>query len=209
MLSSALSGSIEASKMARDSLLKKYPESKIICIDSLNACFGLGLLCIRASEMRAEGKSIEETAVWIEANRKHMNQECTVDKLSYLKQAGRVSAASAFFGGLLNIKPIIISDAKGRNLAVEKVKGRHTSFVRVAERMAERYEDVPYQNVCISHAVCPEGAEELKKEILARLPQLEGKITTTWMGPIIGATCGPGIVSAFFYGKKVTEGADE
>lgn len=207
--SSALSASVLASYKARDVLLEKYPDAKIICVDSLSAVRALGILCLTASQMRAEGKTIEEVGAWLEEHKLEINQEATPEKLTYMKAAGRVSATSAFFGGLLNIKPIIISDVKGRNLAVEKVKGRHTSFVRVAERMAERYEDVPYQNVCISHAVCPEGAEELKKEILARLPQLEGKITTTWMGPIIGATCGPGIVSAFFYGKKVTEGADE
>ncbi|MBQ7923974.1 MAG: DegV family protein [Clostridia bacterium] len=207
--SSALSASVLASYKARDELLKKYPEAKIICIDSLSAVRALGMLCLTAAQMRADGKTIEEVAAWIEEHKLEVNQEATPEKLTYMKAAGRVSATSAFFGGLLNIKPIIISDVKGRNLAVEKVKGRHASFVRVAERMQERYEDVPYQNVCISHAVCPEGAEELKKEILAHLPQLEGKITTTWLGPIIGATCGPGIVAVFFYGKKVTEGADE
>ena len=207
--SAALSASVLASFKARDELLKKYPDAKIICIDSLTSARTLGLLVITAAQLRAEGKSIDEVAAWIEEHRLEANQEATPEKLTYMKAAGRVSAASAFFGGLLNIKPIIISDVKGRNLAVEKVKGRRTSLVRIAERVAERYEDVPYQNVSICHAVSPDDAEILRQEIVARIPALEGKITTSWIGPIIGATCGPGIVAAFFYGKKVTEGADE
>ena len=207
--SAALSASVLASFKARDELLKKYPDAKIICIDSLTSARTLGLLTITAAQLRAEGKSIDEVAAWIEEHKLEANQEAAPEKLTYMKAAGRVSAASAFFGGLLNIKPIIISDVKGRNLAVEKVKGRRTSLVRIAERVAERYEDVPHQNVCITHAVSPDDAEFLRQEIVARIPALEGKITVTWLGPIIGATCGPGIVAAFFYGKKVTEGADE
>ncbi|MBE7085307.1 MAG: DegV family protein [Clostridiales bacterium] len=207
--SAALSASVFASMKARDALLEKYPDAKIICIDSLTAARTLGLIAITAAQLRAEGKTIEEVAEWVEEHKLEANQEATPEKLTYMKAAGRVSAASAFFGGLLNIKPIIISDVKGRNFAVEKVKGRRASLVRIAERLAERYEDVPYQNVCITHAVAPDDAEILRQEIVARIPALEGKITVTWMGPIIGATCGPGIVSAFFYGKKVTEGADE
>ncbi|MBE5745260.1 MAG: DegV family protein [Clostridiales bacterium] len=207
--SQALSASVLASYKARDELLKKYPDAKIICMDSLTSARTLGLVVITAAQMRAEGKSIDEVAAWVEEHRLEANQEATPEKLTYMKAAGRVSAASAFFGGLLNIKPIIISDAKGRNFAIEKVKGRRASLVRIAERVAERYEDVPYQNVCITHAVAPEDAEILRQEIVARIPALEGKISVSWIGPIIGATCGPGIVAAFFYGKKVTEGADE
>ena len=202
--SSALSGSIEASKMARDSLLKKYPESKIICIDSLNAWFGLGLLCIRASEMRAEGKSIEETAAWIEANRKHMNQECTVDKLSYLKQAGRVSAASAFFGGLLSVKPIVVSDIYGNNAAEEKVKGRKNSMARLVERFQDKYEEHDYSKIFLGHADCLEEAEELKQMLEKVLPDTAPEIRIGNIGPIIGGSAGPGTLAIYFYGKKVT-----
>lgn len=206
--SSALSASVQTSRKAKEILLERYPEAKIYCIDSLNACRGLGMLCLTASELRAEGKSIDEVAEWLEEHKLEANQECTPEKLIYLKQAGRVSAASAFFGGLLSIKPIIISDVKGRNLAVEKVKGRKNSLHRLVERMKERYRDVPYQKVAILHADCLEDAESLRQDIVASFPELEGKITISWLGPIIGATCGPGIVALYFFGKKVEEGAD-
>ena len=204
--SSALTASVDASRRAGEGLLVNYPEAKVRTVDSLNACRGLGMLCLTASEMRAEGKSLDEVADWLEEHKLEANQECTPEKLTYLKQAGRVSAASAFFGALLSIKPIIVSDKKGRNLAVEKVKGRRNSLIRLVERMQERYIDVPYQKVSILHAVCPEDAEFLRQEVVARFPQLEGKITMSWIGPIIGATCGPGIVALYFFGKKVEDG---
>lgn len=201
--SSALSASVKASRVAREQLLKDYPDAKIYCIDSLNSCFGLGLLCLTASDMRKEGKSIDEVANWLDENKLSVNQECTVEKLTYLKQAGRVSAASAFFGGLLNIKPIIISDAKGQNFAVEKVKGRKTSIDRLAERFAEQVEDVPYQYVCVAHADSLDDALELKAAVESKMKN-PLPIRVGYVGPIVGASSGPGTLAVYFFGRKVT-----
>jgi len=204
--SSSLSNSVNESYKVRDNLLEKYPDSKIICIDSLNSCNGLGLLCIAASEMRAQGKTIEETAEWLEANKLKMNQECTVEKLTYLKQAGRVSAASAFFGGLLNVKPIIISDAVGNNNAVEKVKGRKNAIMRIAERVKEEYEKVPFQRICFAHADSEADVEELKSAVLSKIDTTDVQVDVGFVGPIVGASAGPGTIAVYFYGKEVTCG---
>ena len=203
--SSALSASVKESYAVRDALMAKYPEAKIVCIDSLNACSGLGMMCIRASEMRAEGKSIDEVAAWIETNKLRMNQECSVDSLVYFKRAGRVSAATAFFGGLLNVKPIIISSKEGHNLAVEKVKGRANAINRLADRIAERYVSEPFGQLFVSHADCEEDMKKLKEAILERIPDKNIPVHEGFIGPIIGATAGPGTVAAFFWGKEVTD----
>ena len=202
--SSALSASVKASRLARDELLAKYPDSKIICIDSLNSCSGLGLMCKIASRLRAQGKTIEETANWIEENKLKANQECTVEKLSYLKQAGRVSAMSAFFGGLLNVKPIIVSDASGNNAAIEKVKGKKTAFDRIIERTVSEYDPTVCKDVIFAHADCYEDAVELKRLFLEKVSVDEEDISIERIGPIIGASAGPGTVAIYFMGKEVT-----
>ena len=205
--SSALSSSINASRVAREALLKEYPDAKIVCIDGLRACYALGLLAIRASELRAEGKTIEETAAWIEANKDTVHMIGTVDKLTWLKQAGRVSATSAFFGGLLNIKPIIVEDAKGQNFAMEKVKGRMTSLNRMVEIVKETWEDVPYQRLYVSHTDCVEEAEKLKEMLLVALGK-EIDVHIGYIGPCVGASVGPGTLSINYFGKKVTLNGD-
>ena len=127
----------------------------------------------------------------------------TKEKLEkYLKQAGRVSAASAFFGGLLNIKPILIEDAQGRNFAVEKVKSRITSLERLVERTVEQFKDVPHQKVFISHAECLEDALNLKDMLINALGKIE--IELSYIGPIVGASVGPNTMGVFFYGTEVT-----
>ena len=207
--SSALSNSYKSSLMAHDILAQERPDGKIVCIDSRNACLGLGMICMTASELRAEGKSIDETAQYIEAHKQEVNQFATVESLNYLKRAGRVSTTSAVFGGLLQVKPIIISDADGQNVAVEKVKGRKNSLVRLADLFKETYRSNPHQRICIGHADAPEAAEELKALVKERMPEEGVEVITAGIGPIIGATTGPGTLAVYCYGKEVTYRASE
>lgn len=207
--SSALSNSYKSSLMAHDILAQERPDGKIVCIDSRNACLGLGMICMTASELRAEGRSIDETAQYIEAHKQEVNQFATVESLNYLKRAGRVSTTSAVFGGLLQVKPIIISDADGQNVAVEKVKGRKNSLVRLADLFKETYRSNPHQRICIGHADAPEAAEELKALVKERMPEEGVEVITAGIGPIIGATTGPGTLAVYCYGKEVTYRASE
>ncbi len=202
--SSALSSSYNGSLIARDEILAKYPDAKVVCIDSRNACSGLGTIVITASKLREEGKSIEEVAEFIEAHKQEVNQLCTVESLTYLKRAGRVSAMSAVFGGMLQVKPIIISDVNGQNLAVEKVKGRKNSINRIIEMFKETYvSSAPYQKITVVHADVLEEATEIKQTIQGIVGD-DITIEIEKIGPIIGATTGPGTLAIYCYGKKVT-----
>ncbi|MBQ7879738.1 MAG: DegV family protein [Clostridia bacterium] len=201
--SSNISASVNTARVVAEEVLKNYPEAKIICVDALRACYALGMLAIRASELRAEGKTIEETAAWLEENKLTVNMVGSVESLKYLRQAGRVSATSAFFAGVLNIKPIIIADAQGKNFAAEKVKGRKTSMVRTVERIKEAFEDVPYQRIFICHADCENEAEELKKMVLEAIGK-DVYVHIGYVGPGVGSAVGPGMFGVFCFGKKVT-----
>ena len=207
--SSGLSSSVKTSYIARDRLKKEFPESKIICIDPLISGLGQGLICIKASRMRAEGKTIDEVADWIEKNKMRFNQEATVESLVYLKRAGRVSAVSAFFGGLLSVKPIIVADALGRNVAVEKVKGRKNSLIRIAEKIADEIEVDECNEVLVSHADCPEAAEELTGYLKERIADKRVEYYFENIGPIVGGSSGPGTVIAYCFGKDTRVEGDK
>lgn len=200
----ALSSTVNVCYHVRDELQKKYPEQKIICIDSTISSAGLGILCIKASLLRAEGKTLEETADWVEKNKLFINQEGTVEDLNYLKKAGRVSAASAFFGGLFNIKPLIISDINGCNVAIEKVKGRKASLIRTVERIVENYTGKEYSDIFIHNTDCEDAALFIKDETMKRLGLNEENFHIGNINAAIGASVGPGMIGVYFYGKEVT-----
>lgn len=202
--SSVLSSSYNGSLVAKEQLLQKYPDAVIECVDSKNSCMGLGIMCIVASQMRDEGRSIKEIAAYIEEHKQEVNQFCTVESLTYLKKAGRVSAASAVFGGLLQVKPIIISDINGQNAAIEKVKGRKNSMARIAEMFKAAYLDNQYQHVYVAHADAEEDALILADMIKNAMPDKNLNIEIEKIGPIIGASAGPGTIAAYCIGSPVT-----
>lgn len=203
--SSALSASYYVSTRVRDELKEEYPDAKVYCVDSRNSSLGLGIMCITASLMREEGKLIEEVAQYLEEHKQEMNQIATVEDLNYLKRAGRVTAASAVFGSILKIKPIIISDTLGQNVAFKKVRGRFTSIKTIIEMCAENYTNKENLFIGITHANVLEDALEIKKMLLETIPEAnKATIIIDYIGPIVGASVGPGTVAVYFYGKEVT-----
>ncbi|HBS02325.1 MAG TPA: hypothetical protein DEA63_00410 [Firmicutes bacterium] len=201
-VSTGLSASYNVGVKVAKELMGKYGGRKIVCIDSLISGYGQGEMAIKASEMREQGKSIDEIESFLLQKRLCFNQFGTVENLTALKKAGRVTASSAFFGNLFSVKPILISDTKGHNFASEKVKGRKKSIERIAELAVEACLDPENEVFYISDADSDEGSELAREEILNRLPN--AKIHMGKIGPIIGASTGPGTVVVYVYGKEVT-----
>ena len=199
-----LSSTANVCANVRDKLQRKYPERKIVCIDAKISSGGLALLCVKASELRSEGKTLDEVAAWIEENKLCIHQVGSVESLTYLKRAGRVSAVGAFFGGILNIKPIIISDVHGYNVAIEKVKGRKASIERSLEYMQEHFQPEICPYVFIHHTACETDALLLKEEVLKRFKISESDIHIGNVNGVMGASVGPGMFGLFYYGTRVT-----
>ena len=201
--SSKQSGSVNTGSVVARRVLEKYPEGKIHCIDSLNASMGEGMLAVEAAKMAKAGLSADEIAERIVAIRKTVNQYVTVHSLDALRRAGRVKGPAAFFGNLMGVKPIIISDANGVQAAFKKVKGREKSLREIVAMLAESIVDPEEQTLYFAHADCSKEeveavVEMLKEAIPAR------RIVVGYIGPIIGASIGPDAVAIWGFGKPVT-----
>lgn len=195
-----LSSSVNTAAVVARELLASYPDGKIYCVDSKNVCFGEGMMAIYAAELRNAGKSAEEIVAAVEEKRAYVNQFVTVGSLDMLKKSGRVKGSAAFFGNLLGVKPIIISDANGQNVPVCKVKGRNASLDKLIAMLGEAVVDPAGQTVYIEHADCPEVAEYLKTKAMA-LGFKDAVIGV--IGPVVGACIGPDAVGVWCYGKKI------
>ena len=171
-------------------------------MDSLISSLGQGYLTMLAAKLRKEGRGITETANEIEAIKLHVNQFGTVDSLEYLRRAGRVTAASSFFGNFFGIKPILISDRIGQNYAIRKVKGAANTRMEIAKEIQAVVESPETQCLYISHADALGDAEKLRDEIMKLVPFQNCYIGN--IAPIVGASVGPGTVIAYCLGKEVT-----
>jgi len=201
--SSKQSGSVNTANVTARKLLEKYPGRKIVCIDSLNASMGEGMLAIEAAKLANEGFSAEHIETMILNIRKKVNQYVTVHSLDALKRAGRVKGSAAFFGNLMGVKPIIIADANGDQAAYKKVKGRQKSFEEIVLLLKQTIINSEKQTIYLTHADCSEEevntlVELIKKEIPCQTVEIG------YIGPIIGASIGPDAVGIWGFGEEVT-----
>ena len=198
--SSGLSTTYRSGVIAANSLMEKYPERKILCVDTLCASAGQGLLLKMAIDKKESGATIEETRDYIESKKMNICHWFTVDDLVYLKRGGRVSATTAFVGNMLGIKPVMHVDNEGHLVNVSKVRGRRTAILEMAKKYGELHLEDDVEYIYISHGDCLADAEFLAKSI----EENYGKKTQiiTFVGPVIGAHSGPGTLALFFVGKE-------
>lgn len=199
--SSQMSATINNVMEARGILLDKYPDRKFIVVDTLSISGPQTLLILGAHKLYEEGKSIEEVEQWLLENRLRAQAWLTVDDLKYLRRGGRISSTSAFFGSMLDIKPIIVMGKGGKMDPAEKVQGRKKALRTLAERTAENIENPQDQELIILHADAEEEAKAFSEMIRKRIPDLKS-IRIQMIGPVIGAHCGPGTLASVFMGKE-------
>lgn len=201
-LSSGISGTINSAMVARDTLLEEFSDRKITVIDSLGASSGYGLLVTRACELRDEGKTIDEAAQWLEENKLKLHHWFfSTDLTSYLR-GGRISKASAIFGTLLKICPLLNMNTRGELIPREKIRTKKKVIKAIVERMEQHAQGgLDYDGKCyISNSSCYEDARAVADLVESRFRKLDGKVLINSVGTVIGAHTGPGTVALFFFG---------
>ena len=198
--SSQMSSTINNIFEAREELLQKYPERKFIVVDTLSISGPMTALLIKAHDLYMQGKSMEEVKSWLLDNRMRAHAWLTVGDLKYLARGGRISSTSAFFGSMLEIKPIICMGKGGKLDPAEKVQGRKKALRTIVDRTAEYIEDVENQTVIILHGDVPDEARKVDEMLKQHIPGIKTRIQI--IGPVIGAHCGPGTLACCFLGKE-------
>jgi DegV family protein with EDD domain len=196
--SSGLSGTFQTASMIADQVKEEYPDFTLSIIDTKCASLGMGLVVLKAAELAKQGVPYNELVKKVSSYATHMEHIVTVDDLNYLSRGGRVSKASAFVGGLLNIKPLLhIED--GKLVPIEKIRGRKKVLQRMIDVMKERGHDLTNQTIGVSHGEDEEAAMLLQEKIKEQLGCNSFYITQ--IGSAIGAHAGPGTIALFFLNK--------
>lgn len=198
--SSALSTTYQSAVIAAEDLRGEFPDAKIFVVDSLCASLGQGLLVYLCAQEQQKGRSIEEVHAYAEETKGSICHWFTVDDLNHLKRGGRISAATALFGTMLSIKPVMHVDDGGHLVPVSKARGRKASLLALVDHMAQTALDPAESTVFISHGDCEQDAQFVADEITRRFGNRN--IHLNFVGPVIGNHSGPGTVALFFVGSK-------
>ena len=198
--SSGLSTTYQSAVIAAEELKERYPDRTIHVVDTRCASLGQGLLVYYACRKRDEGMPLEELTQWCETHRFNLCHWFTVDNLMYLKRGGRVSAATALVGTMLQIKPVLHMDDEGHLINMSKVRGRKASIDAIAKKMGEL--GLPGENdtVFICHGDCMDDAKRLEQ--LVKEQYGVKNVFIYYVGAVIGSHSGPGTLALFFLGKN-------
>ncbi len=201
---SGQSGSVHNAFLAAEALREKYPQRKLVVVDSLCSSSGYGLLVDTVADMADAGASIEACEAWLMENRNRVHHQFFSSNMTQFRRTGRVSGASAAVATVLNICPIMRLDAAGAIKAYDKVRGKKNAVETTVEEMVKHAQNgTDYAGKCfICHSRCPEDAQLLIDAIEARFPRQAGNIRLFDIGTIIGSHAGPGTVAVFFLGDE-------
>ena len=199
VFTSGLSGTYQNATIAADELREQYPDRKINVVDTLCASLGQGLLVYYACQKRDEGLSLEELTAWVEENKMKVCHWVIADDLMHLKRGGRISAATAVAGTLLQIKPVIHVDDEGHLVNVAKARGRKNAIELLRDKVAN---GIPGANdtIFICHGDCEEDAKLLADMLKEKYGTK--KVFYYYIGAVIGAHTGPGVMAVFYLGDK-------
>jgi len=203
---SGMTASVNNAQIAAGLLREKYPQRKLVVVDSLCSSSGYGLLVEGAADRRDAGATIEETERWLLDTRQTVHHQFFSTDLRFYRHSGRISGAAATVGAILNICPIMRLDDGGRIIAYDKVRGKKAAIARTVDTM-ERHAvgGRDYRGkCCVCHSNCLPEAEATRAAVMARFPHIDGDVFICNIGTIIAAHCGPGTVAVFFFGDRRT-----
>lgn len=203
-LSSGISGTYNSARMAQEKLAKKYPERKLIVLDSLAAASGYGLLMDGLADVRDSGATIDEAAKWVEDNKLRVAHWLFSSDLTFFIKGGRVSKTSGMIGQLLNICPMLNVSNEGKLVVREKIRTKRKAMASLVKRMTELADgNGDYNGKCfICHSARPDDASNLASMVQTAFPKLNGKPEVFSIGTTIGSHTGPGTLALFFWGQE-------
>lgn len=196
LLSSKLSGTFESAVAAKKELEEEFKkEMPITLIDSTWVSTALGMLCVIAAKAVAAGQSRAQAAAAVNAMIPKMNIIFVLDTLEYLKRGGRIGAASAMLGTMLNFKPMLtVKDGVVHPL--EKPRSRAKALRRMMEMLEQQAGKKPL-HVAVLNASAQDEANEVEGELKKNFNCVE--FYSVPLTPAIGAHTGPGTLGAAFY----------
>lgn len=207
LMSSTMSGTYNFALKGREQTLAEHPDTKINIIDSLRFGPGYGLMAVKASLLRAEGKTLDEVTAFLEDNKCRYHQAGWLDDLSFVAKKGRLNHAAAFMGTIVGIKPIGEFDYNGMTTVLGKAKGAKKAYSVLLKYIQATIEDPAEQIIFIAHTSRMPQAEQYKKMIEEQIKPKEVRIIDVF--PASGINVGPGLMAAYYMGKPISEDLSE
>ena len=194
-VSSGLSGSVQAAELARNEIA----QDRIFIVDSKNLSSGVGLLVLKAKDLRDQGFSAQEIKRKIDQMVPHVKTYFIIPDLTYLYMGNHISGAKNFFGKLLNTKPIL-TIKNGNVDIVKKVNGTiHQSMDYIVKTLDKDKDRLDHDYLMVTHSYATKSAKYLKDQIEEKY-EIKN-IIDSYAGCVISAHIGKGSIGIAYLTK--------
>ena len=191
-ISSRLSGTYQSATIAAEDY-----EGKVFVVDSRSAAIGAGVLTAYALRLVQQGMTGEQILKELMEKREKVRLYAVLDTLEYLKKGGRINAATAVVGGMLNIKPLISVDDDGRIGMAGTARGMKKAFSMLNDHCAKNGGIDPERPTLLGFTGCSD--ENMRKYLEENTQLWPSDTNTTIVGATIGVHAGPGAVAVGFF----------
>ncbi|MFR5266104.1 DegV family protein [Clostridium sp.] len=197
-LSSKMSGTYSTAFLIKDMILENYPNAEIEIIDSMNTTMAMGFSVVDAARKAIEtSKTLGE----IKAEAKEIIEKSDIlfspGGLKHFKKGGRIGAASALIGGILQIIPIL-HVKYGEVEVLDKVRTKKKAINQMLKIIGDKMKNKGITEAVVYHILNKSEAIDLKKRLKLEL-KIDAKIMD--IGPIVGLHVGPGSIGIAYYTK--------
>ena len=199
--SAAMSGTYNLAANILEEFKEKYPDRKMIVIDSKSGSTGIGLIVMQALKMIEKGYDFKTIVEQINEMVNHIEHIFTLTDLKWIMKGGRITKTEAVLGTMLDLKPILDVN-NGYIEVIKKVRGKKKSLNTLVDILEERSNGFTDQIIGIAHADDVETAENLKNKIKERFGE-NTEFTVNKIGCVLGSHLGIGGVGILFFNKKL------
>ncbi|MBR1747974.1 MAG: DegV family protein [Clostridia bacterium] len=194
--SSQLSGTFKYLDIAIKDLSAQYPKAVFRRFDTKSISMGAGLPIYVAAKMHNEGKTNDEIIDFLTGFIKRVRCVFSPSDLFHLKRGGRISGASATFGTMLQIKPIIRVNTEGKLVNTAKIQGKNKMLNSLADEVIQNVRDIDKYPIVVMDADSKADSIKISDKIKASIPDAD--IWIYDIGPVIGTHCGADTIGIIY-----------
>jgi DegV family protein with EDD domain len=192
-VSSKLSATYDVALQGRD--LRKDKKCRVEVLDSKLFCMALGLVVIGAAKRAKEGATLDNVVESAKGLYSRIHVRMAFDTLEYMRKGGRIGAAEAFMGRMLDVKPILtLKDGMAMPVVRRRTRAKAVEYLR---KFAASFDTMA--ELAVAHTTTPEDAVGLVNDLGDIFPK--ERIYLSVIGPVVGTHLGPGAL-----GIAVVEG---
>lgn len=189
-VSELMSGTLQAARLASAAVREEFPRAVIELVDSRSNSMQEGFAVLAGAAAAKAGASVGECAHACRDTMRRTRYLFTPATLEYLRRGGRIGAASALLGNLLQIRPVLTVE-NGVTDSFARVRTQGRALAAIADTFTQEVAEKGLRRVVVHYIADRPAAEEFARRLIE--PVAKAPVRVLPVAPTIGIHVGPAV----------------